>query len=128
MPPYTPDSRPKRLWHACAMAGTWLLILTILNRSLDGVLRNVILYAVPIALVAWYDSTAGFVFSALGAICAWAGGAIPAPHVDESVVIEGMWAFAKLSAVVWGVNWGKAQALHRDHESSDRSDHQGTKR
>lgn len=128
MRPIRQDSHRQRLWYACVVAATWLLILSALNRSLDGVLRNVILYAVPVALVAWYDSTAGFIFSALGAICAWVGGAIPSPHVDESVVIEGMWAFAKLSAVVWGVNWGKARALRCSTEGDNKSDRQGTKR
>ncbi|WP_422837292.1 hypothetical protein [Aquabacterium sp.] len=110
------------------MAGTWLLILSVLNLSLDGALRNVILYAVPVALVAWYDSNAGFIFSALGAICAWLGGAIPSPHVDESVVMEGMWAFAKLSAVVCGVNWGKARSLPCNSVGDKQPERQGTKR
>lgn len=122
------DSHRHRLWYACAIAITWLLVLSILNRSLDGALRNVILYAIPVALVAWYDSATGFIFSALGAICALVGGAIPSPHVDGPVVVEGMWAFAKLSAVAWGIKWGKYRALRRAAENTEKSEHQGTKR
>jgi hypothetical protein len=85
-----------------AVAAAWFLVLTILNVSAGGSLRGTIFYAVPVVFAAWHDLRLGFVFAAVGALSAWAGGSIPHPGIDEPVWIEGSWAFLKLSAVAIG--------------------------
>jgi hypothetical protein len=85
-----------------AIAAAWFLALTILNVSAGGSLRGTIFYAVPVAFAAWQDLRLGFVFAAVGALSAWAGGSIPHPGIEEPVWIEGSWAFLKLSVVAIG--------------------------
>ena len=58
-------------------AAIWFAILTALNLSSGGSLRGTGLYAVPMVLAAWCGVRLGFVFTAVGAKSAWAGGAIP---------------------------------------------------
>jgi hypothetical protein len=48
------------------------------------------LYAVPVAFAAWRGVHLGFVFAAVGALSAWAGGAIPQPGLMEPIWIEGL--------------------------------------
>jgi len=90
---------------ACAISLGWLAVLTLMDVALNGAMRSTLLYAMPVALVAWGSLIAGFLFAALSAWCAWAGGAIPSPHVVEPVWVEGMWAFAKLSVIAIGTHW-----------------------
>jgi len=90
----------------CAIALAWLLVLTALNVAAGGRLRGTLLYAFPVALTAWANWRLGFVFAAIGTLSAWAGSAIPQHGLDEPLWIEGMWAFAKLSAVALGVHFG----------------------
>ncbi|MBE0546147.1 MAG: hypothetical protein IH627_00510 [Rubrivivax sp.] len=85
-----------------AIAAVWFVVLTILNVFAGGRLRGTIFYAVPVAFAAWYDLRLGFVFAAVGALSAWAGGSIPRPGFEDPVWIEGSWAFLKLSAAAIG--------------------------
>lgn len=91
-----------RLLRATGIAAAWFLALTILNLLADGSLRGTIFFAAPVAFVAWHDLRLGFVFAAVGALSAWAGGSIPQPGVEEPVWVEGLWAFLKLSALAVG--------------------------
>ena len=99
-------------FRACIVSAVWLFVLTLLNIAAGGDIRATVAYAVPIALTAWHDVRLGFMFAAIGALCAWAGGAIPAPGVDEPLLIEGLWAFLRLSAVAV-VTRMAAQVLRR---------------
>lgn len=83
-------------------AAAWYLALTILNVIAGGSLRATALYAVPVVFTAWHGIHLGFVFAAVGALSAWAGGSIPHPGLDEPLWIEGIWAFLKLSAIAVG--------------------------
>lgn len=76
-----------------------------MNLACHGTLRSTILYAVPVAIAAWHSTRLGFVFSGLGALCAWVGGAIPSSSVVEPIWVEGLWAFFKLSVVAMGANF-----------------------
>jgi hypothetical protein len=87
----------------------WFMALTLLNVSSGGSLRGTIFYAVPVVFAAWHDRSLGFVFAAVGALSAWAGGSIPQPGIDEPVWIEGSWAFLKLSAVAIGTRMALRQ-------------------
>lgn len=93
-----PSTSHARLVRATVVASAWFLVLTMLNVIAGGSLRGTIFYAVPVAFAAWHDLRLGFVFAAVGALSAWAGGSIPQPGVEEPVWIEGLWAFLKLSA------------------------------
>ena len=97
------------LIRATAITAAWFVALTILNVAAGGSLRGTILYAAPVAFASWHDLRLGFLFAAVGALSAWAGGSIPQPGVEEAVWIEGLWAFLKLSAVAAGTRL----ALHQ---------------
>jgi len=91
-----------RLLRATVIAAVWFLALTMMNVAAGGSLRGTILYAVPVAFASWHDLRLGFVFAAVGALSAWAGGSIPQLGGVEPVWVEGLWAFLKLSAVAAG--------------------------
>ena len=104
------------LIRASVIATAWLLALTLLNVFAGGSLRGTIFFAVPVAFAAWHDLRLGFVFAAVGALSAWAGGSIPQPGIEEPVWIEGSWAFLKLSAVAVGSRMALGQ-LGRRHST-----------
>ena len=108
-----PNARSIRV---AAFAAAWFLALTLLNISAGGGLRGTIFYAVPVVFAAWHDLRLGFVFAAVGALSAWAGGSIPQPGIEEPVWIEGSWAFLKLSAVAIGTRMALRQ-LGRRHST-----------
>lgn len=97
-----PSPSQARPIQVAAIAAAWFLILTSLNITAGGSLRATTLYAVPVVLAAWHGIRLGFVFAAVGALSAWAGGSIPHPGVDEPLWIEGLWAFLKLCAIAVG--------------------------
>jgi hypothetical protein len=97
-----PRGSATRSTRVAGVAAAWLLALTLLNLASGGSLRGTILYAVPVAFAAWRGVHLGFVFAAVAALSAWAGGAIPQPGLMEPIWIEGLWAFLKLSAIAVG--------------------------
>jgi hypothetical protein len=84
-----------------------------LNVIAGGSLRATALYAVPVVFAARHGIHLGFVFSAVGARSAWAGGSIPHPGLEEPLWIEGIWAFLKLSAVAVGTRIAMRQVRNR---------------
>lgn len=82
----------RRLVRPCAVAAAWFTVLTALNLVVGGNIRASLIYAVPVAIAGWYSLRLGFVFAAVGALSAWAGGAIPQPQAADPLWIEGMWA------------------------------------
>jgi hypothetical protein len=105
---------PNTRWmQVVAIAAAWFVVLTLLNISSGGHLRGTILYAVPVAFVAWHELRLGFVFGAVGALSAWVGGSIPQPGLLEPVWIEGLFAFLKLSVVAVGTRIALHQLAKR---------------
>ena len=97
-------SATRRAW---AVALLWLVVLTVLNVQTGGAWRPTILFAVPVAIVAWNDWQLGFLFAALAVVAAKYGGAMPEPGSTSPLWLDAMLAFVKLSidAVVahaWG--------------------------
>jgi hypothetical protein len=93
---------------AWAFGLLWLLVLTIANVQTGGAHRSTILFAIPVAVVAWTDCRLGFVFAALSVIAARFGGAMPEPGSASPLWADAMLAFVKLSidAVVMNA-WGR---------------------
>ena len=104
-----PTMPSSRLLRTSLVVAAWFLVLTMLNQSAGGSLRGTIFYAVPIVFAAWHDVRLGFLFAAVGALSAWAGGSIPQPGVDEPVWVEGLYAFLTLSAAAAGTRFAMRQ-------------------
>ncbi len=95
---------------AVALALLWLLALTIVDVQTGGAWRSTVLFAVPVAMVAWRDWRAGFAFAALAVLAARYGGAMPEPGSTHPAWLDGLVAFAKLSIDALVVNaWGRRQ-------------------
>jgi hypothetical protein len=108
-----PSPYQARPIQVAAIAAAWFLILTLLNITAGGSLRATTLYAVPVVFAARHGIRLGFVFAAVGALSAWAGGSIPHPGLDEPLWIEGLWAFLKLSAIAVGTRIALHQVRSR---------------
>lgn len=91
---------------AYAIAASWMAVLTALNLASDGSIKNILAFALPVAIAARHRLSAGFLFAGVGALSAVVGGVIPHPQANEPLWIEGMWAFLKLSAVALGICLG----------------------
>ena len=78
----SPNERSIRV---AAIAAAWFLALKLLNITASGSLRGTNLYAVLVAFAAWHGVRRGFLFAAVGALSAWAGGSIPQPGLLESI-------------------------------------------
>ena len=93
---------------AGAVALLWLLVLTVLNVQTGGAWRSTILFAIPVALVAWSDWPLGFLLAALSVVAARYGGALPEPGSTSPLWLDAMLAFLKLSIDAVVVNaWGR---------------------
>jgi hypothetical protein len=93
---------------AGAFALLWLLALTVLNVQTAGSCRATVLFAIPVAVVAWSNWRLGFLFAALSVIAAKFGGAMPEPGSTSPLWLDGMLAFIKLSIDAVVVNaWGR---------------------
>jgi len=93
---------------AAAFALLWLLALTVLNVQTGGALRSTILFAVPVAIVAWTSWQQGFLFAAIAVVAARYGGAMPEPGSTSPLWLDGLLAFLKLSIDAVVVNaWGR---------------------
>jgi hypothetical protein len=104
---------------AAAIALLWLLALTIVNVQTGGAYRSTLLFAVPIAIVAWADWHLAFLFAALAVIAAKFGGAMPEPGSTSPLWLDAMLAFLKLSIDAVVVNaWGRR---HRRRDAPGRA-------
>ena len=93
---------------AGALASLWLLMLTVLNVQTGGTLRSTVLFAVPVAVVAWRNRQLGFAFAAIAVVAAKYGGAMPEPGSTSPLWLDAMLAFIKLSIDAVVVNaWGR---------------------
>ena len=107
-----------RAW-AFALLG--LLALTIVNVQTGGTFRSTVLFAIPVAVVAWTDWQLGFVFAAASVLCAKFGGAIPEPGSPSPLWLDGMLASIKLSidaaaAHAWGRQFRRRAENVRESE------------
>ena len=101
----------RRAW---ALASLWLLVLTVLNVQTGGSWRSTVLFAVPVAIVAWRDWRLGFVFAAIAVIAAKYGAAMPEPGSTSPLWLDAMMAFLKLSVDALVVNaWGRRHRHRR---------------
>ena len=108
---------------AGAFALLWLLVLTILNVQTGGALRSTILFAIPVAVVAWTNWQHGFLFAAIAVIAARYGGAMPEPGSTSPLWLDGLLAFLKLSIDAVVVNaWGRRQRRRAEQSGERRSD------
>ncbi len=90
------------------MAALWLLVLTMANVQSGGSWRSTILFAIPVAIVAWRDWQLGFVFAGMAVVAAKFGGAMPEPGSTSPLWLDALLAFAKLSIDAIVVNaWGR---------------------
>ncbi len=93
---------------AGAIALLWLLALTIVNVQTGGAWRSTLLFAIPVAIVAWRSWPQGFLFAAIAVVAAAYGGAMPEPGSPSPPWLDGLLAFAKLSIDAVVVNaWGR---------------------
>ena len=93
---------------AWALASLWLLSLTIIDVQTGGAFRSTLLFAVPVALVAWNNWRLGFLFAGIAVLCARFAGAMPEPGSPSPLWLDGLLAFAKLSIDAVVVNaWGR---------------------
>ena len=109
----------QRAW---AFALLWLLALTIVNVQTGGAHRSTILFAVPVAAVAWRDVRLGFLFAALAVVAARFSGAMPEPGSPSPLWLDGLLAFVKLSVDAVVVNaWGRRHRRRAEpcHETPD---------
>ncbi len=107
---------------AGAVALLWLLVLTVLNVQTGGAWRSTILFAIPVAIVAWNDWQSGFMFAALSVVAARYGGAMPEPGSTSPLWLDAMLAFLKLSIDALVVNaWGRRhrRRLVRERAADD---------
>ena len=108
---------------AGALALLWLLVLTILNVQTDGAWRSTILFAIPVAVVAWTNWQHGFLFAAIAVIAARYGGAMPEPGSTAPLWLDGLLAFLKLSIDAVVINaWGRRQRRRAEQSEERRSD------
>lgn len=106
---------------AWAFGLLWLLVLTILNVQSGGAHRSTILFAIPVAVVAWGDWRLGFVFAALSVVAARFGGAMPEPDSPDPPWLDGLVAFAKLSVDALVANtWGRRHRRRADQDGKRR--------
>jgi len=97
------------------MASLWLLVLTVVNVHSGGNWRSTVLFAIPVAIVAWRDWQLGFVFAAIAVVAAKFGGAIPEPGSPSPLWLDAMLAFLKLSIDAVVVNaWGRRHRRRSD--------------
>jgi hypothetical protein len=115
-----PESPPRDAPGAFALL--WLLVLTILNVQTAGALRSTLLFAIPVAIVAWTSWQHGFLFAAIAVIAARYGGAMPEPGSTSPLWLEGLLAFLKLSIDALVINaWGRRRRRRttQRHETED---------
>jgi hypothetical protein len=118
---------------AWAFASLWLLALTIVNVQSGGAYRSTILFAIPVAIVAWNDWQLGFVFAAASVLCARYGGAMPEPGSPNPLWLDGMLAFIKLSidaavAHAWGRRYRRRAVHARTSEDLPHRNGDGSRR
>jgi hypothetical protein len=93
---------------AGAIALLWLLALTIVNVQTGGAWRSTLLFAIPVAIVAWRSWPQGFGMAGLAVVAAAYGGAMPEPGATHPLWQDALVAFAKLSVDAAVVNaWGR---------------------
>jgi len=114
---------------AWAFALLWLLALTIMNVQTSGAYRHTVLFAIPVAVVAWSDWQLGFLFAALAVGAAKYGNAMPEPGSPSPAWLDGTLAFVKLSidaavASAWGRRMRMRRGEHAlSEELHDRGSH-----
>lgn len=102
----------RRAW---AVASLWLLVLTVLNVQTGGSFRSTVLFAIPVAIVAWLNWRLSFAFAAIAVIAAKFGGAMPEPDSTSPLWLDAMVAFLKLSIDAIVVNaWGRRHRRRHD--------------
>lgn len=103
---------------ACAFGLLWLLALTIVNIQTSGAYRHTVLFAIPVAAVAWSDWRLGFLFAALAVGAARYGNAMPEPGSPSPAWLDGALAFIKLSidAAVASA-WGRRLRMRRGEDA-----------
>jgi hypothetical protein len=108
---------------AWAFGLLWLLALTIVNVQTGGAHRSTVLFAIPVAVVAWGDWRLGFAFAALSVVAARFGGAMPEPDSPVPLWLDALVAFAKLSVDALVANtWGRR---HRRRAGQDEKHRDG---
>jgi len=114
---------------AWAFGLLWLLALTIANVQTGGAYRHTVLFAIPVAVVAWSDWRLGFLFAALAVGAAKYGNAMPEPGSPSPPWLDGTLAFIKLSIDAAVANaWGRRMRMRRvvnalPEELHDRGSH-----
>ena len=83
------------------------------NRRRQPARNDALRRAAGVVFAAWHGVRLGFVFAAVGALSAWAGGSIPHPGLEEPLWIEGLRAFLKLSAIAVGTRIALHQVRNR---------------
>jgi len=96
----------------------WLLALTMVNVQTGGAYRHTVLFAIPVAVVAWSDWRLGLLFAALSVAAAKYGNAMPEPGSQSPGWLDGGLAFIKLSidAAVASA-WGRRMRMGRGETS-----------
>jgi len=99
---------------AWAFGLLWLLALTIVNVQTSGACRHTVLFAIPVAVVAWSDWRLGLLFAALAVGAARYGSALPEPGSPSPPWLDGALAFIKLSiAAAVASAWGWRTRMRR---------------
>ena len=112
---FTTITSRHRAW---AFALAWLLAVTIMNVQTDGAYRSTLLFAIPVAAVAWNDWRLGFLFAGLAILAAKYGHAMPEPGSPRPEWVDGLVAFGKLSVDAVVANaWGRRLRLRREPAS-----------
>ena len=107
-------ARHRRAARYMKVAGIWLAVLTCLNLVLKDDVDHILVYALPVALVAWYGTTRGLLIAGVATLSAVVSGTIPShPALDEPLYVEGFFVFAKLTTIVLGTRIGKLASIGR---------------
>ncbi len=85
-------------------AGVWLLLVTFYNLGVDEKARHILVYALPVAAVAWTHLLRAFGVAGLATASAWWGGALHTSMAAPPTLDVWLFAYAKLSVIAWGVH------------------------
>lgn len=104
-----------RQFASAHLIGAIIVLVMTIAASITGEapIRSLIPYGASVALVAWrHGMSSGFLFAGLATLAALAAGAFPTrPEFGGEEIVEGLYAYFKLSAISFGVAMGKRSSL-----------------